>query len=72
MYNVSFEWDETKNQANIEKHGVSFYEAQKAFLDPKRLIAKDLDHSIDEERFYCFGSVNSEVITVRFVYTTRG
>lgn len=28
-----FEWDENKNQQNLEKHGVSFQEAKKAFLD---------------------------------------
>ena len=38
MSKVLFEWDESKNQANIEKHGVSFSIAQYAFADPKRII----------------------------------
>lgn len=63
-----FEWDERKNKENQLKHGVAFYEAQQAFLDPNRLIAKDLDHSIDEPRYYCFGKVDNEVMTVRFTY----
>jgi uncharacterized DUF497 family protein len=42
---VFFEWDENKNNANLKKHGVTFYEAQKVFLDVKRVIAEDLDHS---------------------------
>jgi uncharacterized DUF497 family protein len=28
-----FEWDDFKNAQNMEKHGVSFYEAQYAFAD---------------------------------------
>ncbi|MGB9686689.1 MAG: BrnT family toxin [Rectinema subterraneum] len=30
---MTFEWDENKNQINIQKHGVSFEEAKEAFLD---------------------------------------
>jgi uncharacterized DUF497 family protein len=29
--NISFEWDDHKNQENTIKHGISFYEAQQAF-----------------------------------------
>ena len=32
--NLRFEWDETKAETNVNKHGVSFYEAQTVFLDP--------------------------------------
>ena len=42
MENVYFEWDEKKNKLNCEKHGVSFYDAQKGFLDPWRIIAEDV------------------------------
>ena len=48
-------WDEGKNQENQRKHGVSFYEAQYAFLDENRVIAEDLSHSQQEKRYYCFG-----------------
>ncbi len=34
------------------KHGVAFVDAQLAFLDPARVIAKDLSHSKGEPRFY--------------------
>ena len=63
---MEFEWDEQKNKANIQKHRVSFYEAQNAFFDDKRLIWKDEKHSESEERFFCFGKVNGMVCTVRF------
>ncbi|MEA2877216.1 MAG: uncharacterized protein QOF14_2412 [Hyphomicrobiales bacterium] len=64
----SFEWDEAKNRANRIKHGVSFIEAQYAFLDPRRVIAEDLDHSGAEPRYFCFGVVADGVMTVRFTY----
>jgi uncharacterized DUF497 family protein len=69
MKKAFFEWDDNKERENINKHDVSFYEAQKAFLDNHRIIAEDLEHSQKEKRYYCcFGKVDSEVMTVRFTY----
>ena len=65
---TSFEWDEGKDRVNQKKHGVSFALAQRAFLDPHRVIAEDISHRANEERFYCMGQVNDAVITVRFTY----
>ena len=39
---ATFEWDENKNSLNKEKHNISFEEAQFAFSDTKRIIAKDI------------------------------
>ena len=61
-----FDWDEHKNWENVEKHGISFNEAQQAFSDPKRVIAEDLRHSQQEKRYYCFGRVGGGILTVRF------
>lgn len=63
---ASFEWDSDKDAENQRKHGVSFALARQAFLDSKRVIARDLAHSKSEERFYCFGSVGGGILTVRF------
>lgn len=69
MAQPSFEWDADKDDANQKKHGVAFAEAQLAFLDPNRVIAKDLTHSTAREnRFYCFGRVGGGILTVRFTY----
>ncbi len=69
MSKESFEWDVDKNAENQGKHGVSFAEAQYAFADPERIIAKDLSHSTEsEERYYCFGEVGEGIMTVRFTY----
>ena len=68
MKKASFEWDEAKDLANQTKHGLSFFEAQFAFADPDRVIAKDLSHSEKEKRFYCFGRLGEGIATVRFTY----
>ena len=48
---AEFDWDPLKDAENRRKHGVSFAEAQEAFLDPQRLIARDMGHSDLEPRF---------------------
>jgi uncharacterized protein len=68
MAKAVFEWDHRKNEINVAKHGVSFFTAQQAFLDSNLIIAEDLEHSKTEMRYYCFGKVEDEIITVRFVY----
>ncbi len=45
MSKSNFEWDESKNIENQQKHEVSFNKAQYAFTDEKRVIAEDLIHS---------------------------
>jgi uncharacterized DUF497 family protein len=65
---TSFEWDREKDAENQQKHGVSFGLAREAFLDPRRVVARDLAHSKSEERFYCFGSAGGGILTVRFTY----
>jgi uncharacterized protein len=65
---ADFDWDPAKDAENRRKHGVSFGEAQLAFLDPDRVIARDTRHSQDEQRFYCFGRVSEGILTVRFTY----
>ena len=64
---MNFEWDENKNLLNIEKHGISFGEAIKAFSDPKRKIRFNKKHSAEEMRYYCLGMVDGRVMTVRFI-----
>jgi uncharacterized protein len=63
---AGFEWDFDKDAENQRKHGVSFALAERAFLDPRRVISRDVAHSQLEERFYCLGSVGDGVLTVRF------
>ena len=68
MDKTRFECDSAKDFANQRKHLVAFALAQFAFADPQRVIAKDMHHSDQEPRFYCFGWVDERVLTVRFTY----
>ncbi len=68
MEGKRFDWDVKKDKDNQRKHGISFALAQRAFLDPHRVIAEDLSHSDHEDRFYCIGRVDEGIMTVRFTY----
>ena len=70
MTKAKFEWNPEKNIENQHKHNVPFELAQYAFADSNRIIAEDHSHSQNEKRYFCFGLVAGEVITVRF--TMRG
>ncbi len=71
MRKTRFEWDEEKDKENQAKHNVSFSLAQRAFLDPHRVIAEDTNHSTEEERFYCIGHAGDGILTVRFTYRSN-
>jgi len=68
MKRARFEWDKNKDKENQAKHSVSFSAAQYAFLDPDRVIVEDVNHSSEEDRFYCIGRVGEGIMTVRFTY----
>ncbi|MGA2315269.1 MAG: BrnT family toxin [Thermodesulfobacteriota bacterium] len=68
MPKTFFEWDEDKDKQNQKKYGISFALAQHAFLDPHRVIVEDITQRGGEERFYCVGSVEGGIMTVRFTY----
>lgn len=68
MKQSRFEWDANKDNENQDKHGVSFFLAQYAFADPRRVIAEDTAHSETEKRYFCFGEVDGGILTVRFTY----
>lgn len=67
---VEIEYDEQKNQKNIQKHGISFQTAAYALSDPDALIEYDEVHSVEENRFYFLGQIDGRVIFL--VYTMRG
>jgi len=63
-----FEWDVRKDAENRRKHGVSFTLAQQAFLDPRRVVARDREHGGAEQRYYCIGKAGQGILTVRFTF----
>ncbi|MEK7670763.1 MAG: BrnT family toxin [Bacteroidota bacterium] len=50
-----FEWDPRKDEANIKKHRVSFWEASTVLGDPLARYARDTEHSNSEERMQIVG-----------------
>ena len=63
-----FEWDEDKNIANVEKHGISFEIAVEVFKDVR---AYEVNRIVgDEIRTKFVGLIDEVVLSV--VYTTRG
>lgn len=55
---MKFEWDEIKNQQNIQKHEIDFDEAKTVFYDDNCLKITDdnhTDNTATEDRFYAIG-----------------
>ena len=64
---MQFEWDENKNKANLEKHGIEFCVAIEVFSDP---LAIETTRFINgEERMQIVGRVDNYIFSV--VYTNR-
>jgi uncharacterized DUF497 family protein len=55
---VEFEWDPSKAEENLKKHGVEFVEATTVFADPLGITVFDPDHSVTENRFIIVGYSN--------------
>jgi uncharacterized DUF497 family protein len=66
---LSFEWDEQKNAANIDNHGIDFRDAALIFENP---TLENIDDREDygEIRYIAFGLSRQSVLCV--VYTWRG
>lgn len=66
---MRFAWDPRKARSNLEKHGVSFDEAQTVFYDDDARLIDDPDHSEDEARFIIIGlSGKLRILTVCHCY----
>lgn len=63
-----FEWNDTKAEQNLTKHGVSFDEACSVFGDPLAITIDDPLHSEKEDRFITLGhSRRGRLLVVVFV-----
>ncbi len=64
---ITFEFDESKSQANLSKHGINFIDAQALWNDPSLLEIPAKTE--DEPRYLMIGMINekcwSAVITYR-------
>ena len=60
---TEFEWDEEKDRANQDKHGISFEDATTIFDGPV-LAAPDERQDYGEERFISTGQLGTLVVVV--------
>lgn len=63
MSRIRFEWDEAKNLSNQRKHGVSFQQASRVFLDPFFVSLKDRVQD-GEQRWRTFGEVEGLMLLI--------
>ncbi len=58
---MRFTWDEPKNRANLQKHGISFDTAARVFLDPFHITRQD--RVIEgEERWQTIGMISGALV----------
>jgi uncharacterized DUF497 family protein len=73
MSSLRIEWDPRKAALNLQKHGVSFNDAQTVFSDERSRLIDDPDHSELEERFLLLGLSSSlRLLVVAHCYRTQG
>jgi uncharacterized DUF497 family protein len=70
-WDVAFEWDVAKAEANYRKHGVRFAEAEPVFEDDDAITITDNDSDAHEVRFVSMGMGAKERVLV-VVYCHRG
>ena len=69
MLYIRFEWNETKNRANLKKHKISFEEAKTVFYDENARLLSDPSHSDGEDRFILLRlSHNAKILVVVHAY----
>ena len=67
---MPFEWDDAKDEANRERHGLSFEDVVELFTSGVDFLdIYDESHSDEEDRFIAIGPLHSGVVVV--VYTER-
>lgn len=66
---MEFEWDPTKAEANLRKHGVSFLKATEVFRDAFRQDQPDVSYDNPEDRWITLGRVEHLCFACR-VHTT--
>ena len=60
---AGFEWDETKSNANLVKHGITFDDASEIFYGP--VVVKGSSRN-NEERWIAIGKAHDQIVTVIF------
>jgi uncharacterized DUF497 family protein len=68
---MKFEWDERKNEINIDKHGLDFSDGEELFLGHSPLLAvPDTAQEYGEERWKGIGMIDGRIVVAIFVLRT--
>lgn len=65
-----YEWNDDKARTNVQKHGISFFEAMEVFDDPFVKHIRDARFTGSEERWYAIGRIPGDKLLVVW-YTDR-
>jgi uncharacterized protein len=67
---MNFEWDDLKNEINLDKHGFDFADADRVFGSP---MVVDIDNRRDdgEDRWIGTGMLDGRVVVVIFTEPDR-
>ena len=68
---LTFEWDEAKNQRNIEKHKMSFRLASLIFNNENLFIKQDTRFDYGEDRYVAIGEIKAILTIITVVFTKR-
>ncbi len=60
---MKFEWDDTKRESNLKKHGIDFIDAPRIFSGIT-LTIRDDRYDYGEERFVTFGILYGRIVAV--------
>ena len=71
---MKYEWNEEKNKANQQKHGISFDEAKEVFDDAFQISKLDKRFSYFEERWITIGATSKHriVVVANLFFTDAG
>jgi uncharacterized protein len=67
---MNFEWDERKNELNIDKHGFDFADAHRIF-DLPMLVDIDRRSDYGEDRWIGTGILDNRIVIVIFIEIDR-
>lgn len=65
-FQMRFEWDKEKNNANIRQHGLDFADAWEIFMSPM-ITGLDDRFEYGEDRWIAIGMLQTNVVVVVFV-----
>lgn len=67
---AGFDWEAGNQRKNVDKHGVSQFEAEQVFFNQPLLVLEDPKHSQKETRYHALGKTD-EARQLHITFTIR-